>query len=214
MADAHVMVVTPHPDDAEFGAAGSVARWVKEGKKVVYVVCTSGEKGTDDPAVNPADLAALREKEQEAAAALLGVSEVVFLRYGDQTLEDTPEFRKEIVRLIRIYRPQTVVTVDPYRRYIWHRDHRITGQVVLMPFSLMPGTTLPIPSCLRKASGRIRSGNPAVGQQRTELLYRYYRHLCLERGGFTLPRQPGWRRQMGTHGQMAPGEGRRGGPRL
>lgn len=131
MADAHVMVVTPHPDDAEFGAAGSVARWVKEGKKVVYVVCTSGEKGTDDPAVNPADLAALREKEQEAAAALLGVSEVVFLRYGDQTLEDTPEFRKEIVRLIRIYRPQTVVTVDPYRRYIWHRDHRITGQVVL-----------------------------------------------------------------------------------
>jgi LmbE family N-acetylglucosaminyl deacetylase len=131
MADAQVMVVTPHPDDAEFGAAGSVARWVREGKQVVYVVCTSGEKGTADPAVNPADLAVVREKEQEAAAALLGVREVVFLRHADQTLEDTPGFRKEIVRLIRTYRPYTVVTADPYRRYIWHRDHRITGQVVL-----------------------------------------------------------------------------------
>ena len=96
MADAQVMVVTPHPDDAEFGAAGSVARWVREGKQVVYVVCTSGEKGTADPAVNPADLAVVREKEQEAAAALLGVREVVFLRHADQTLEDTRDSGKRL----------------------------------------------------------------------------------------------------------------------
>ena len=128
---AQVMVVTAHPDDAEFGAAGTVARWVREGKSVVYVVCTSGDKGTSDPNMKPEELARIREQEQLAAAKLLGVREVVFLRHSDQTLEDTPEFRKEIVRLIRMYQPETVVTADPYRRYIWHRDHRITGQVVL-----------------------------------------------------------------------------------
>ena len=128
---ARVMVVTPHPDDAEYGVAGTVARWTKEGVEVVYVVCTNGDKGTSDIKVNPEELAAIREQEQLTAAKLLGVKAVVFLHYPDQGLEDTPEFRKEIVRQIRIHRPDTVVTADPYRRYIWHRDHRITGQVVL-----------------------------------------------------------------------------------
>ena len=126
-----VMVISPHPDDAEFGVAGTVARWTQEGKKVVYVVCSSGEKGTSDRKVLPEKLAEQREQEQRAAATMLGVQEVIFLRYPDQGLEDTPEFRKQIVRLIRQYRPALVVTSDPYRRYIWHRDHRITGQVVL-----------------------------------------------------------------------------------
>lgn len=131
MRPAHVMVVTPHPDDAEYGVAGTVVRWVKEGKEVVYVVCTNGDKGTSDRRVPPEELARIREGEQLAAAQLLGVREVQFLRQPDQGLEDTPQFRKEIVRWIRIYRPETVVTADPYRRYIWHRDHRITGQVTL-----------------------------------------------------------------------------------
>ncbi len=130
-APADVMVVTPHPDDAEYGVAGTVARWTREGKQVVYVVCTNGDKGSNDAGMNPGELAIIREKEQLAAARLLGVREVVFLRHPDQGLEDTPEFRKEIVRLIRIYRPEIVVTADPYRRYVWHRDHRITGQVTL-----------------------------------------------------------------------------------
>ena len=128
---AQVMVVTPHPDDAEFGVAGTVARWVKEGKEVVYVVCANGDKGTSDINMKPEKLVKIREQEQLAAAKLLGVREVIFLRHSDQSLEDTPEFRKEIVRLIRMYRPDTVVTADPYRRYIWHRDHRIVGQVTL-----------------------------------------------------------------------------------
>jgi len=81
--------------------------------------------------MKPEKLAKTREREQLAAAKLLGVREVIFLRHSDQTLEDTPEFRKELVRLIRMYRPETVVTADPYRRYIWHRDHRITGRVTL-----------------------------------------------------------------------------------
>jgi len=130
-ARADVMVVTPHPDDAEFGVAGTVVRWTRAGKQVVYIVCTSGDKGTSDTSVRPEELASIREQEQQAAASLLGVREVVFLRYPDQGLEDTPEFRKEIVRRIREYRPEIVVTTDPYRRYLWHRDHRITGQVTI-----------------------------------------------------------------------------------
>ncbi|MFC1982454.1 PIG-L deacetylase family protein [Chloroflexota bacterium] len=128
---AQVMVVTPHPDDAEFGVAGTVVKWVREGRNIVYVVCTSGDKGTSDINVKPEKLAKIREQEQLAAAKVLGVRDVVFLRRPDQSLEDTPEFRKEIVRLIRMYRPETVVTAGPYRRYIWHRDHRIVGRVTM-----------------------------------------------------------------------------------
>jgi len=128
---AQVMVVTPHPDDAEYGVAGTVARWAREGKEIVYVVCTNGDKGTSDANMKPEEVAKTREREQLAAAKLLGVREVIFLRHPDQSLEDTPEFRKDLVRLIRMYRPETVVTADPHRRYIWHRDHRITGRVTL-----------------------------------------------------------------------------------
>jgi LmbE family N-acetylglucosaminyl deacetylase len=125
------MVISPHPDDAEFGAAGAVAKWTRAGQRVVYVVCTSGDKGTDNLDIKPQQLALIREKEQQDAAAVLGVADVVFLRYPDQQLEDTPDFRKSIVKQIRKYQPETVVTSDPYKRYIWHRDHRITGQVTL-----------------------------------------------------------------------------------
>ena len=128
---ADILVVAAHPDDAEFGAAGTVARWTREGKTVVYVLCTNGEKGTGDRSVSPEWLAKVRKKEQRAAANVLGVREVEFLGYPDQGLEDTSELRMDIVRVIRKYRPRTVVTSDPYRRYIWHRDHRVTGQVVL-----------------------------------------------------------------------------------
>ncbi|MEE8374276.1 MAG: PIG-L family deacetylase, partial [Dehalococcoidia bacterium] len=83
---AQVMVVTPHPDDAEFGVAGTVVRWIKEGKDVVYVVCANGDKGTDDRNMKPGKLARIREQEQLAAAELLGVREVVFLRHPDQGL--------------------------------------------------------------------------------------------------------------------------------
>ena len=131
MKTCYAMIITAHPDDAEFGIAGTVAKWTREGKEVVYIVCTNGNKGTDNPGISPEKLAQIREQEQMAAAKVLGVSDVIFLRHDDQTLEDTPEFRKEIVRLIRTYRPELVATCDPYRRYIWHRDHRITGQVVL-----------------------------------------------------------------------------------
>ena len=122
-----VLVTTPHPDDAETRFAGSVAKWTREGKNVVYIVISNGDKGTNDPAISPKELAATREKEQLAAAEVLGVKEVIFLRYPDQGLENTPELRKDIVRQIRIFKPDTVVTVDPHGRYMDHRDHRIVG---------------------------------------------------------------------------------------
>ena len=136
--DVYLMVIAPHPDDSEFGIAGTVAGLTKEGKKVVYVICTNGDKGTSDRTINQADLFAIRHREQQAAADVLGVSEVVFLDYPDQGIEDTPEFRKELVRLIRKYKPEVVASCDPYRKYQWHRDHRITGQVVadaVFPFA-------------------------------------------------------------------------------
>ena len=126
-----ILTIIAHPDDAEFGAAGSIAAWTAEGKTVVYVVCTGGGKGTSDRKVSPADLERIRQQEQRAAASVLGVSEVVFLGMEDQGLEDTREFRETLVRLIRRYRPETVISSDPYRRYLWHRDHRIVGQVVM-----------------------------------------------------------------------------------
>lgn len=129
--EVYMMVITPHPDDSEFGVSGTVARLTREGKKVVYVVCTNGDKGTSDFNMKPEELVKIREREQLAAAELLGVSDVVFLRHPDQGLEDNHEFRKELVREIRRYRPEVVVTADPYRKYMWHRDHRIAGQVAL-----------------------------------------------------------------------------------
>lgn len=128
---ADVLVITPHPDDAEFGTAGTVVNFIRQSKEVVYVVCTNGDKGTDVAKIRPEELAKTREKEQLEAAKVLGVKQVIFLRHPDQSLEDTPEFRKEIVKYIRQLKPDLVITSDPYRRYIWHRDHRIVGRVVL-----------------------------------------------------------------------------------
>ncbi|MFH1383274.1 MAG: PIG-L deacetylase family protein [Chloroflexota bacterium] len=126
----YAMVIAAHPDDPEFGAAGTVARWTGEGKDVVFVICTNGDKGAKEN-IKPEDLAKIREQEEFAAAKMLGVKEVIFMRYPDQGLEETSDFRKEIVRLIRMYRPEVILTSDPYRRYLSHRDHRIVGQVTL-----------------------------------------------------------------------------------
>ena len=143
----YAMIIAPHPDDSEFAIAGTVAKWVKQGKKVVYIICTNGNKGTDDPKMTLAKLAEIRRQEELDAAKTLGVQEVVFLEHDDQSLEDTPEFRKELVKVIRTYRPELVAAPDPYRKYVWHRDHRITGQVVLDAVFPLRATVWPIPTC-------------------------------------------------------------------
>ncbi|HLF03682.1 MAG TPA: PIG-L deacetylase family protein [Dehalococcoidia bacterium] len=127
-----VLVVTPHPDDAEIWCGGTVARWVREGAQVHYVLCTDGGRGTDRPGVTSRELATARQREQLDAARLLGVKDVVMLGHPDGELEDTAQFRKELVRQVRQVRPEVVLCPEPYRRNLaWHRDHRMAGQVTL-----------------------------------------------------------------------------------
>ena len=126
-----VLVVTPHPDDAESGAGATIVKWAAQGRNIVLVVCTNGDKGSSDPEMTSPRLAAIREEEQREAAEVLGVSEVVFLRHTDQRLKDTYELREQISRQIRIHTPHTVLTIDPNRPYIRHEDHFVCGRVTL-----------------------------------------------------------------------------------
>ena len=129
------LVVVAHPDDAEFMAAGTVAKWTREGKQVAYVLCTNGDKGTADPEMAPAKLAQIRQAEQRAACAALGVYDVTFLGYPDQYLQNTLELRRDIARQIRRFRPDVVICQDPVRhlsgRGLNHPDHRNAGDATL-----------------------------------------------------------------------------------
>jgi LmbE family N-acetylglucosaminyl deacetylase len=133
---ARALVVISHPDDAEFGAAATIAQLTAARVRVDYVVTTDGSKGTDDPEVTPAELAATRVAEQRAAANILGVSEIVHLDYPDGYLSPTLEVRRDITRQIRRFRPELVITQNPQRRldhnpYIGHPDHLATGEATL-----------------------------------------------------------------------------------
>ena len=122
------MVVFAHPDDAEIGSGGVVARWIEAGCEVAYVLCTNGDAGTGERSLTPAQLATKRAEEQRAAAEAMGVKHLVMLGYPDGFLEDTREFLGDIVRAIRQYRPHTVFVHDPYRiKNFQHRDHRKAG---------------------------------------------------------------------------------------
>ena len=129
------MIIIAHPDDGEWMAAGTLSKWARAGTEVTYVLCTSGDKGTSDPNVKPADLAAIREVEQQNAANVVGAKNVVFLRYLDGSLQNTLELRKDLVKQIRRYKPDVVFCQDPTRRYsdwyINHPDHRAAGDAAL-----------------------------------------------------------------------------------
>ena len=123
-----VLVVAPHPDDAEVGCAGTVARLVREGAQVHYLIATTGDKGTEDPNLTNKNLAETREREQRAAAEILGVQEVSILPYGDGELEDSREVIGRIVHHVRRIKPDVVFTTDPFRSTFYvHRDHINTG---------------------------------------------------------------------------------------
>ena len=124
------MVIVAHPDDAEFLCAGTVAKWCDQGWTVYYVLVTSGDKGTHDPSLSHQALAALREQEQREACRVLGVQEVVFLGYPDGFLRPDAELRGQIVRVLRRYRPDVVVTWDGFRPGFNHSDHRAVGIAV------------------------------------------------------------------------------------
>ena len=130
------MVVVAHPDDPEFIAGGTVAKWISKGTQVVYVICTNGDKGSSDHKMTSERLAAIRKDEQLAAARLLGVRETVFLGYEDGMLQPTLKLRMDITRAIRKYRPQKVICQDPETRYyeqrfLNHPDHRAAGEATL-----------------------------------------------------------------------------------
>jgi LmbE family N-acetylglucosaminyl deacetylase len=136
MADTieRVMVITAHPDDSEFGAGGTVARLVQEGREVTYVIATNGDKGSGDRTMTPERLAAIRAEEQRNAARTLGVARVTFLGYPDCELEDTRALRRDVTREIRRWRPDLVITMNPrrtYNLYASHRDHRTVAGVAL-----------------------------------------------------------------------------------
>jgi len=131
-----VLVVAAHPDDIEFGAAGTVARWVVEGATVRYLLVTRGDKGSDDPDTDVAALVRLREAEQRAAADELGVEGVDFLDEPDGQVEPSLALRERITRAIRSYRPEVVMTHDPTVLFVnneWvnHPDHRAVGQATV-----------------------------------------------------------------------------------
>jgi LmbE family N-acetylglucosaminyl deacetylase len=130
-----VLVVTAHPDDVDFGAAGAVAAFTAAGVEVTYCIATSGESGGSDRAMSRVDMAALRQDEQRAAAAVVGVSDVRFLGYPDGMVETTRELRRDISRVIREVRPERVVTQSPERNlefiYASHPDHLATGEAAV-----------------------------------------------------------------------------------
>jgi LmbE family N-acetylglucosaminyl deacetylase len=131
-----VLVVAAHPDDIEFGAAATVARWVAEGAEVRYLVVTRGDKGSDDPDADIVALARHRETEQRAAAAELGVASVDFLDEPDGQVQASLALRERITRAIRAGRPEVVMTHDPTVLFVnneWvnHPDHRAVGEVTV-----------------------------------------------------------------------------------
>ena len=130
------MVVVAHADDAEWGCAGTVAKWCAEGWEVVYVLCTDGSKGSDDPQVTSEDLIKIRRQEQINAGKVLGLLDVVFLEYPDSMLQPTLELRRDIAREIRRYRPDVLICMSPVRRlsengYMGHPDHFAAGEAAM-----------------------------------------------------------------------------------
>jgi LmbE family N-acetylglucosaminyl deacetylase len=129
-----VLVVVAHPDDAEAGAGGTLAKLVRQGADVMYVIVTNGSLGSSDRTMTCERLIQIREAEQRDAAQVLGVKHVEFLGYRDGEVEDTRDLRRDVTRQIRRWRPDLVIAQSPYRTYnlfASHRDHRVTGGVVL-----------------------------------------------------------------------------------
>lgn len=133
------MSIHAHPDDQEFTVAGTLAKWAQTGCRIISVIITSGDAGSNDPA-HAADykptLASIREQEQIAANETLGIAETIFMGQPDGELEPTVALRKEVTKLIRRYKPDVIVTGDPQavfygNGYINHPDHRAAAQLAL-----------------------------------------------------------------------------------
>jgi len=150
------MTIQAHPDDQEFSVGGTLAKWSRAGCEIVSVVITSGDSGSNDPTKDGSYkpvLAELRENEQRAANKVLGVKETIFLHYPDGELEPTIPLRKELARLIRIHKPDVVLTGDPEgwfygNDYVNHPDHRAAAQAACEAVFPSAGTRLIFPDLL------------------------------------------------------------------
>lgn len=130
-----ILAVGAHPDDMEFGASGTIAKWVEEGATAYYLICTDGSRGSSDPKMTHKRLAEIRRKEQEEACKVLGVKKAIFLNHTDTQLVADLKLKEEIVRVIREVRPNIVITMDPTfyfttnltgwgNGFVNHTDHR------------------------------------------------------------------------------------------
>jgi LmbE family N-acetylglucosaminyl deacetylase len=126
-----VLAVVAHPDDIEAFCAGTFAFLRERGARVAYLHLTSGDKGSDDPQMEPQRLAAMREAEQRAAAELLEIDDLIFLRYGDGSVTDDLPTRAAVAAQLRRIRPDLLVTFDPWHHYTFHNDHRQAGLVAI-----------------------------------------------------------------------------------
>ena len=127
-----VLVIVAHPDDADYGVAGTVSRWVRLGSACRLVCCTSGDAGADDARTDPLELARTREAEQRAAAGVVGYEAVDFLHRPDGALDNDLALREQLVRIIRQFRPTAVLAMDPTviiadAGFVQHVDHRVAG---------------------------------------------------------------------------------------
>jgi LmbE family N-acetylglucosaminyl deacetylase len=126
-APRRALAVAAHPDDAEFGAGGTLAKWAAAGAEVTILVVTDGAKGSWDPGASAAELVVARRAEQQAAAAALGARQVGFLDYPDGELEYSLALRGRVCEWVRRVRPDVVLGHDPWQRYQLHPDHRVAG---------------------------------------------------------------------------------------
>ena len=140
-----ILVVTAHPDDVDFGAGGTVRKWVESGIHVSYCICTDGDAGGADPDVPRSDIPGIRRREQIEAGKALGVTDIHFLGYKDGDLQVTQDLRRDISRVIRQVKPQRVLMQSPERNwnriYSSHPDHLAAGEAAI--FSVYPDARNP-----------------------------------------------------------------------
>jgi LmbE family N-acetylglucosaminyl deacetylase len=147
VSEQRALVVSAHPDDIEFGCAGTTCKWVDEGWDVRYVIVTSGQKGVQDARQDPTEFGGLRESESSKAAEICGITDVTFLRYMDSEVAYGPALLKDLARQFRRHRPHRLVVMDPQQlptdMFVNHPDHRFVGMAAL-DMTLTGGTTAAI----------------------------------------------------------------------
>ncbi len=130
-----ILAIGAHPDDTDVGASGTIAKWIEEGASAYYVVCTDGSRGSEDPKMTHKRLAAIRTKEQLAAAKVIGIKKVFFLNHPDTQLVSDLKLKEELVKIIRTVRPSTVIAMDPTfyfdQDFINHTDHRAAATAAM-----------------------------------------------------------------------------------